>query len=153
MEKAKRDLKSVSAIIIIIAIADLVSAIMSVASPSGSATYQHFINDSGFTADQATAAVATVISVAIILFLLELFVGLKGIIVANGGKKSKLATVVVVFSIICLVIEACNSIYLIVVGTTNILGSRIIVQVCALSLFIYYIVITNKVIAMRSQRI
>ena len=153
MEKAKRDLKSVSGFIIFLAILSLISTLLMVFSPSGSYTADAIMLREGISVDEAGVYVGTIVAAGIIGFLLQLYVGLKGIIVANGGKRSKIVTVVVVLSIIMLVVGCSSSIGDIISGNTNILGSQIIIQVCELLNFILYIVFTNKVITLRKTNV
>ena len=153
MEKAKRNLKSISIILIVLGAFSLIASIVSVMSSNGAYTAEALIELNGYTADEANVAVVTFIVGASIGFLLELFVGLKGIIVANGGKRSGLATVVVVINIILLVLGASTSAGYVVAGKMDLIESQVILQVCELILFIYYIVYVNKVISLRKTNV
>ena len=153
MEKAKRVLKSISIFIIVLGVISLISTIIAVVSPTGAYNVEAVIALNGLAPEEANAITVTTIVFGIVGFLLELLVGLKGIIVANGGKKSAIVTIIVVITIILLVIGASGSIGLIVRGQTDILGSQIIIQVCELLLFIFYIIETNKVIALRKTNV
>ena len=153
MEKAKRNLKSISIILIVLGAFSLIASIVSVMSSNGAYTAEALIELNGYTADEANVAVVTFIVGASIGFLLELFVGLKGIIVANGGKRSKLVTVIVVINIILLVLGASTSAGYVVAGKMDLIESQVILQVCELILFIYYIVYVNKVISLRKTNV
>ena len=153
MEKAKRNLKSISIILIAIGAFSLISTIVSVVSPSGAYTAEALVILNGYSAEEASVAVVSFIVFGAIGFLLELFVGLKGIIVANGGKRSKLVTVIVVINIIMLVLGASTSAGYVVAGKMDLIESQVILQVCELILFIYYIVYVNKVIALRKTNV
>ena len=153
MEKAKRNLKSISIILIVLGAFSLIASIVSVVSSNGAYTAEALIELNGYTADEANVAVVTFIVGASIGFLLELFVGLKGIIVANGGKRSGLATVVVVINIILLVLGATTSAGYVIAGKMDLIESQVILQVCELILFIYYIVYVNKVISLRKTNV
>ena len=153
MEKAKRNLKSISIILIVLGAFSLIASIVSVVSSNGAYTAEALIELNGYTADEANVAVVTFIVGASIGFLLELFVGLKGIIVANGGKRSGLATVVVVINIILLVLGATTSAGYVIAGKMDLIESQVILQVCELILFIYYIVYVNKVVSLRKTNV
>lgn len=153
MEKAKRNLKSISIILIVIGAFSLIASIVSIVSPSGAFTAAALMELNGYSVDEANIAVVTFITGAAVGFLLELFVGLKGIIVANGGKRSKLVTVIVVINIILLVIGASSSAGYVIAGKMDLIESQVILQVCELILFIYYIVYVNKVIALRKTTV
>ena len=153
MEKAKRNLKSISIILIVIGAFSLIASIVSIMSPSGAYTVESLIAMNGYTADEANAIIVSFIAVAAIGFLFELLVGLKGIIVANGGKRSKLVTVIVVINIILLVLGASTSAGYVISGKMDLIESQVILQVCELILFIYYIVYVNKVISLRKTNV
>ncbi len=153
MDKAKRDLKSASYVIIGCAILDLIGAITSVAVPGGAYTYEQLVNVSGMAPALATAGVNVTIGVAVVCFLLEIFAGLKGVIVANGGKRSRLADVIVGLAIVLTALQIVASAYAIYMGTTDFMHSRLIVQICVIVIFIYYIVLTNQVISLRKTKL
>ena len=153
MEKAKRNLKSISIILIVIGAFSLIASIVSIVSPSGAFTAAAMMELNGYSIDEANIAVITFIVGAAIGFLLELFVGLKGIIVANGGKRSGLATAVVVINIILLVLGATTSAGYVIAGKMDLIESQVILQVCELILFIYYIVYVNKVVSLRKTNV
>ena len=153
MEKAKRNLKSISIILIVIGVFSLIASIVSIVSPSGAFTAAAMMELNGYSIDEANIAVITFIVGAAIGFLLELFVGLKGIIVANGGKRSKLVTIIVAINIILLVLGASSSAGYVIAGKMDLIESQVILQVCELILFIYYIVYVNKVISLRKTTV
>ena len=153
MEKAKRNLKSISIILIVIGVFSLIASIVSIVSPSGAFTAAAMMELNGYSIDEANIAVITFIAGAAIGFLLELFVGLKGIIVANGGKRSKLVTIIVAINIILLVLGASSSAGYVIAGKMDLIESQVILQVCELILFIYYIVYVNKVISLRKTTV
>lgn len=153
MEKAKRNLKSISIILIVIGVFSLIASIVSIVSPSGAFTAAAMMELNGYSIDEANIAVITFIVGAAIGFLLELFVGLKGIIVANGGKRSKLVTIIVAINIILLVLGASSSAGYVIAGKMDLIESQVILQVCELILFIYYIVYVNKVVSLRKTTV
>ena len=153
MEKAKRNLKSISIILIVIGAFSLIASIVSIVSPSGAFTAAAMMELNGYSIDEANIAVITFIVGAAIGFLLELFVGLKGIIVANGGKRSKLVTIIVAINIILLVLGASSSAGYVIAGKMDLIESQVILQVCELILFIYYIVYVNKVVSLRKTTV
>ena len=149
MEKAKRDLKSISVILIFIGVFSLVSSILAIYTPNGVYSFDSLSKLYGYTIEQTNGLIASAMAISIVSFLLELFVGLKGIIVANGGKKSKLATLIIVLNIILLVIGGVTSIAMIVRGQATLFDTQLIIQFCELIMFILYIVKTNKVVSLR----
>lgn len=153
MEKAKRNLKSISIILIVIGVFSLIASIVSIVSPSGAFTAAAMMELNGYSIEEANIAVITFIVGAAIGFLLELFVGLKGIIVANGGKRSKLVTIIVAINIILLVLGASSSAGYVIAGKMDLIESQVILQVCELILFIYYIVYVNKVVSLRKTTV
>ena len=153
MEKAKRDLKSISIFLIVLGAFDLISSIISTVSTEGQVSTAAIATIFNASAEEASVYVAAIIVFCVIGFLLQLYIGLKGIIIANGGKKSGLVTVVVVLSIILLVIGGVGAIASIMDGSATVLSSRIIVVVCELILFCYYMVAVKKVIALRATTV
>ena len=153
MDKAKRDLKTISGFIIFLDILNLVSTLLMVFGPNGTYTAEALMLNEGYSLDKANFIVGVIVFVGVVAFLLQFYVGLKGIIIANGGKRSKLATGIVVISIILIVIGCVSSIINIVSGNTNILGSQIIIQVCELMNFTLFIVYSNKVISLRKTNV
>ena len=153
MEKAKRDLKSISVILIFIGVFSLVSSILAIYTPNGVYSFDSLSKLYGYTIEQTNGLIASAMAISIVSFLLELFVGLKGIIVANGGKKSKLATLIIVLNIILLVIGGVTSIAMIVRGQATLFDTQLIIQICELIMFILYIVKTNKVVSLRKTTV
>ena len=149
MEKAKRDLKSISVILIFIGVFSLVSSILAIYTPNGVYSFDSLSKLYGYTIEQTNGLIASAMAISIVSFLLELFVGLKGIIVANGGKKSKLATLIIVINIVLLVIGGVTSIAMIVRGQATLFDTQLIIQICELVMFVLYIVKTNKVVSLR----
>lgn len=149
MQKAKRDLKSISVILIVLGAIDFIGSLISVFAPSGSNSLETLTQIVNYTVEEANTTIVIVTIVAAIAFLLQLFVGLKGIIVANGGRKSALATIIIVLCIILLVLGISYSVGMIVRGQADVFTSQVIIQVCELLLYIFYIVYTNKVVSLR----
>lgn len=153
MDKAKRDLKSTSVIIIVLAIFDLIGAIASVALPNGAYSYETLVNITGMAPSLASTTVNSTVGVAILVFLLLLFVGLKGIIVSNGGKRSRLATAIVSLCTLAMCLQIAATCYALFMGTTDFMHSRLIVQVTVIVILILYNALTKKVISLRKTSV
>lgn len=153
MEKARRDLKSVSIILIVLGVIDLIGTFIMIFSPNATFSAEALMQTKSMTADEANATIVLAVIFGIIGFLLQLFIGLKGVIIANGGKKSTFVIVLVVISILFLVLGGSSSVGSIIDGTTNVLGSQIIMQVCEILLLLLYIYFSNTVIKLRKTNV
>lgn len=145
MKTFNRNLKSTSIIIMFVACLNFVSTIMAVTLANGIYSKEKIMALVGGGENFATTLIGFVIGLAVIGLLISLIIGLKGIIYANGGKKSKLALVFCWIQIIGLALIVFDSASSIISGKSEILNSNIIISIILFVLYIYYVYLTKKV--------
>ncbi len=145
MSKNAKNLKTVSIIIIAIGIIDLISIIMSVFLPEGVLNSLKVASTMGSDNNQAVSAVlGFLVFTEIIAFLATMIIGLKGIIIANGGKRSILAYVLAFLTLILAIFGIISTFTQIASGKIGFIESQVIVTIVSAILTIYYIYVMKK---------
>lgn len=145
IKKAKKNLKTVGIIICIFALAQIIYSIVSVLTSAD--VFMSVFSASGFgNAEGVYNVVLTVaIVIAVIQFLLFLFIGLKGIIMANGGRRSGAAVVLSWIGIILNLVAVIFDFYSIFAGTTSPASAATWITLAELLILIAFVVFVRKV--------
>lgn len=152
MSKSAKNLKTVSIIIIAIGIIDLISIVMSIMLPEGILNSSKIASTMGADSGQVISVVlGFIIFMEIIAFFCTMIIGLKGIIIANGGKRSILAYVLAFLTLILALGGIFSTFSQIAAGKIGFMESQVIVTIVSAILTIYYIYIMRKTLDERAR--